>query len=214
MTQKEHDELEKFTIHQMQKRFRWSSLKSKKEPLDFFYDAYVKNPENIHKAIFVEISNHYYTLVGELQRSNPRNERFEKKCCNCKQMLDSSFFKIRYNKINNFHHPNSYCRKCDSELNKKYIQNNEEYRLKVYKRNSLWAKNNKEKVSETKQIWYQKNKIKIHLRQKENKEKCIAFFNSLKTDEISLLFEKYKVPKINMRYKLKIYINELRKGNI
>jgi hypothetical protein len=143
---------------------------------DFFFNAFAKQPENLHKQIVAEIYQEYYKQLGIIQRQNG-DKVYDKKCNCCKIVKDSSLFYQKYSKIYQCSYLSSHCSDCyakkyNSDKEKKRRIDNKEKTALVKK---IYFQNNKEKLVAYVKQWRKENATEFRAKQNEyrnnNKEK-------------------------------------------
>ena len=161
MTQKEHDELADFAEKYFKKVFGNIAKHCQKESIEFFYDAYAKNTDDIYKAIVHEIHQEQRRTAGSLQMKVLVEKSYEKKCNRCKKVLDSSLFYEHYRKEFYYKWYSYCCKKCYIEIGKDKWANDENYRNnQIQKRKERMLKNPlKYKYSKEKTRAYYYNNI-------------------------------------------------------
>lgn len=193
MTKAEYDYFLSFTEEKSKSIFKNVSC-NLLQIEDFFFNAFAKQPENLHKQIVAEIYHEYYRQVGVIQQKNGKNT-FDKKCNCCKKTKDSSLFRQRFSNKYQLFYLNHICRECAYE---KYHSDNGKKKRHLNRGKTALSKRiyyeaNKEKIIAYSKIWRQNNLDKNRISQKKYRDK-----NK----------EKHKELKKKWRYKNKDKIKE------
>jgi hypothetical protein len=210
MTLAEHDRIANLTIFHFDRIFGSNVAFCEKEPIEFFYEAYSKKPDDLIKAIVKEIHEEHFRTIGNIQRAVKTTNSFDKKCCKCKKILDSTFFRKVYDKKYQFTHLFSYCKSCCTIMARERYQKNVQHREKHLERCERYKKKYHDRVVLSKKECYERNKKKYIAQVQEKRGLSKKWWDELPEDKKNELLTENGFKKANRNVKLSIWRKHLK----